>query len=116
MKESTKDVLRRLWAEVEAAPPPPTPEPYPLATAGKFKPRQMVEVCNNDTGLNAASCSIPEVGFRGMVVLGDKYTRYRVPAGKVAVRFSAKLMGYLDYLDRPFCVLFVQESALKAAA
>lgn len=75
-----------------------------------FKPRQMVEVCKDQPDFNRAVASYPKVGLRGMVVRGNGVHDYNVPDGKVAVRFSARKLGYGG---DPFLVLFIWEWALK---
>ena len=81
--------------------------------AKQFKPRQMVKMVKDQPDFNRACASYPEVGFKGMVVAGDGFTKYTPPPGKVAVRFSAKLMGYHDYASNPFVVLYVWSWAIE---
>ncbi len=88
------------------------------ATYGKFQRGQMVEVCKDQPDFNKAVCAYPEIGVRGMVVITEATiprSRLMVPEGKVAVRFSSKLLGYLDYLEKPFQVIYCWEWALKPA-
>lgn len=119
----TRDILKKVADGTlvlkTPSPLPPVVEkvievdPAIIKRAKTFKPRQMVTIIKDQPDFPIACASYPEIGFRGMVVLSDKHTKYNVPPGKVAVRFSAKLMGYLDYAERPFCVYYVWAWAIK---
>lgn len=109
ISDATKKVIADLWAKAVPAPEVEDPkvDPATIERAKQFKPRQMVKIIKDQPDFSRGAVAYPAVGFRGMVVTGDRYNKYTVPAGKVAVRFSAKLMGYLDYAEKPFVVVYV---------
>jgi len=82
-----------------------------------FKLGQRVRVCKDQPDFNKASAAYPDIGLEGIVVQGRQYERFKVPEGKVAVRFSAKQLGYEDYNepDRRFCYYFMWAWALEPA-
>jgi hypothetical protein len=87
------------------------------ATTGKFKLGQRVRVTKDIPDFNLACATKPPIGMEGNIVLGRKYEkRFMVPKGKVAVRFSSKQLGYLDYNDsgKRFCYYYIPESVLQA--
>jgi hypothetical protein len=133
LKPDTKRILRKMWEE--AGPRLEDTKPklkegekavvdgnggwlvLAPATTGRFKLNQRVRVSKDIPDFNEASASKPPIGLEGTVVLGRKYEpRFMVPKGKVAVRFSAKALGYLDYHEpgRRFCYYFIPESVLTA--
>ena len=77
------------------------------STMTSFQPKQRVRVAR-DHDFNKAVAPYPTVGTQGNVV-----TCSRTPQGKVAVRFSSKTLGYEDYKNNRYTILFIDEKALE---
>ncbi len=115
MKKSTRKMLAKLWAEPEDRPKQEPKQKLVPATPGRFKLGQRVAIAKDQPDYNTGASAYPKVGLEGTVVVSNKYEHYQVPEGKIAVRFSSKALGYLDYMEpgHRYCVLFVWEWALK---